>query len=130
MEYRQLKKIMMNMFSYDKLQALPTEWGFFNEIDRDIKRVGYATNLSQEIIRKASEESIDFLLTHHDSWEFIYGLKESCNQMLKQRGISHAFFHAPLDDADFGTSASLAKALGVSNSKKVIWRCHWLYVTA
>lgn len=35
-------------------------------------------------------------------------------------GISHAFFHAPLDDADFGTSALLAKALGLSNCKKVM----------
>ena len=32
--------------------------------------------------------------------------------------MTHAFFHAPLDDADFGTSASLAKALGINKTKK------------
>ncbi len=120
MEYKQVKKIILDMFDYDKLQAHTEEWGFFNEIDRDIKRVGYATNITQEIIRKASEQNINLLLTHHDTWEFVYGMKESCNQMLKSNSITHAFFHAPLDDADFGTSASLAKALGISNCKKVM----------
>lgn len=81
MQYSQLKNNILDMFDYDKLQALPGEWGFFNEIEKDIKRVGYATNLTQDIIRKASEEKIDLLLTHHDSWEFIYGLKESCNEI-------------------------------------------------
>lgn len=120
MEYSNIKKRLIGLFDYNKLQVLPGEWGFFNEIEREIKKVGYATNLTQEIIRKASESKIDFLLTHHDSWEFIYGLKESCNQILKEYGITHGFFHAPLDDADFGTSASLAKALGVRNCRKVM----------
>lgn len=120
MNYIQLKKTMMDMFDYDKLQALSGEWGFNNEIERDVKRLRYATNLSLDIIRKAGEEKADILLTHHDSWEFVYGLKESCNQRLKKYGITHAFFHAPLDDADFGTSASLAKALGVNSCKKVM----------
>ena len=34
--------------------------------------------------------------------------------------MTHAFFHAPLDDADFGTSASLAQALGMKGCKKVM----------
>jgi putative NIF3 family GTP cyclohydrolase 1 type 2 len=75
---------------------------------------------TQVIIREASELNIDLLLTHHDSWDFIYGLKESCNRALKECGITHGFFHAPLDDAEFGTSASLAKALGIRNCRKVM----------
>lgn len=120
MIYRNFKEGVMDLFDSNKLQLLPGEWGFYNEIEREIKHVGYAVNLSENVIRNASELKIDFLLTHHDSWEFIFGLKEKCNQALKDCGITHGFFHAPLDDADFGTSASLAKALGMSKCKKVM----------
>lgn len=120
MEYKYLKERLLNMFDSEKLRLFPKEWGFFNETERDIKRIGYATNLTGEIIEQAKENRVDFLLTHHDSWEFIYGLKEHCNKMLQEGGITHAFFHAPLDDADFGTSASLAQALGMKNCKKVM----------
>lgn len=82
--------------------------------------MGYATNLTGEIIERAGEAKVDFLLTHHDSWEFIFGLKELCDQMLRDRHITHAFFHAPLDDAVFGTSASLANALDAYGCKKVM----------
>lgn len=120
MKYGQLKEALLELFDIDKLSTLPGEWGFFNELDRVVTRVGYATNLSPHIIREAARNQVDLLLTHHDSWDFVYGLKPRCNQMLEAAGITHAFFHAPLDDADFGTSASLAKALGVTGGKKVM----------
>ena len=120
MEYKLFKDKLTGLFNEDKLQKSPGEWGFYNEMEKDVKRVGYATNLTPEIIRKAGREKIDFLLTHHDSWEFVFGLKESCNRILIEEGITHAFFHAPLDDAGFGTSASLAKALGLTGCIKVM----------
>lgn len=120
MEYKYLKMRLLDMFDSEKLHLFPEEWGFFNETERDIRRIGYATNLTGEIIEHAKENEVDFLLTHHDSWEFIYGLKEHCNKMLQESCITHAFFHAPLDDADFGTSASLAQALGMGDCKKVM----------
>lgn len=120
MKYHDLRNRLIHLFEEEKLQALPEEWGFYNEIEREIKTVGYATNLTEEIIQKAGERKAEVLLTHHDSWMFIYGLKEGCNQMLKENHITHAFFHAPLDDAHFGTSASLAQALGMKNCKKVM----------
>ena len=60
------------------------------------------------------------MLTHHDSWEFVFGLKERCNALLKEMHIAHGFFHAPLDDAEFGTSASLTEALGAVQGKQVM----------
>lgn len=71
MEYKYLKERLLNMFDSEKLHLFPEEWGFFNEAERDIKRIGYATNLTGEIIERAKEKEVDFLLTHHDSWEFI-----------------------------------------------------------
>ena len=120
MDYVDLKNKLTGMFDAGKLQAAPGEWGFFNETRREVRTVGYATNLTGEIIQRAGEAKVDFLLTHHDSWEFIFGLKESCNRLLEELGIAHAFFHAPLDDAGFGTSSSLAAALGVKNCQKVM----------
>lgn len=120
MKYSELKADLMGMFDEKKLQMLPQEWGFFNEFEREIKTIGYAVNLTEALIEKACQKQIEFLVTHHDSWEFIFGLKESCNQILEKNGITHAYFHAPLDDAEFGTSASLAKALGMRGLEKVM----------
>ena len=56
MDYMDLKNKLTGMFDAGKLQAAPGEWGFFNETQR-------------EIIQRAGEAKVDFLLTHHDSWE-------------------------------------------------------------
>lgn len=118
MEYRELKTKIMGLFDSEKLAAQAQEWGIYNEMDREIRRIGYATNLTPEIIKRAKKMKVDFILTHHDTWEFIFGMKRECNAMLQEYQMTHAFFHAPLDDADFGTSASLAKALGINKTKK------------
>lgn len=120
MEYSKLKADLMGMFDEKKLHMLPQEWGFLNEFDREINTIGYAVNLTEAVIEKSRQKQIEFLVTHHDSWEFIFGLKESCSRMLEENGITHAYFHAPLDDAEFGTSASLAKELGMRGLEKVM----------
>lgn len=113
MEYQKLKEKMLSMFDREKLEAAPAEWGIYNESRHTIGCIGYATNITPEVIKLAYESGVELLLTHHDSWDFVFGLKEICNQLLEEYGMVHAFFHAPLDDAEFGTSASLAKALGI-----------------
>jgi putative NIF3 family GTP cyclohydrolase 1 type 2 len=40
------------------------EYGFTNQIERDNKRVAYATNLTPETIEKAIQANADLLLTH------------------------------------------------------------------
>lgn len=120
MQYGKLKEKLISLFDKEKLQAARAEWGFFNEKDRNIEKTGYCVNISPEIIRKTHEAGVQFLLTHHDCWEFLFGAKQKCNELLTEYGITHAFFHAPLDDADFGTSASLAKAAGLKNIVKVM----------
>lgn len=119
MNYSNLKDKLLGLFDADKLQV-EGEWGFFNESNKEVKQLGYATNLSPQAIQLAAEKNVDFLLTHHDSWPFVFGMKDACNTLLKHTGMTHAFFHAPLDDADFGTNASLAKALNLQNTYKSI----------
>jgi len=79
MKYSQLKEKLLAMFDQEKLQQALPEWGFFNEMEREIKSIRYATNITPEMIQTAGKQGLDMLLTHHDSWEFVYGLKEACN---------------------------------------------------
>ncbi len=39
MDYRHLKERLINMFDPEKLRSLPEEWGFYNETERDIRRI-------------------------------------------------------------------------------------------
>lgn len=82
---------------------------------KDIQKIGYATNLTEEVIEKAKEAKVDLIITHHDAWSFITGLPKVCQNLLEAYGISHYFNHLPLDDAPFGTNQSLAKALGLKD---------------
>lgn len=85
----------------------------------EVHRIGYATNLTLEVIESARRANINLIVTHHDAWTFIGDLNERCMKLLREYGISHYFNHLPLDDAEFGTNASLAKALGLKVLKRV-----------
>lgn len=78
-----------------------------------INRIGYATNITPKLIEQAASMKIDLIVTHHDAWDFVFGLKEECHRLLALHGISHFFVHLPLDYADFGTCPSLFQAIGI-----------------
>ncbi|WP_282942365.1 Nif3-like dinuclear metal center hexameric protein [Paenibacillus sp. RC67] len=88
------------------------EFAFYKYGPESIHRIGYATNITPDIIRQAADHKIDLIMTHHDAWHFIYGMKEECHDLLRIHGIHHFFVHLPLDYADFGTCPSLLKAIG------------------
>lgn len=83
------------------------EYGFTCRIEKDNKRVAYATNLTPETVEKAVKANADLLLTHHDAWDFLYSMREECVKKLKKHEISHFFIHLPLDFVEFGTCTSL-----------------------
>ena len=58
------------------------------------------------------------IITHHDAWDFIFGLKDACREKLLENNISHYFIHLPLDDCDFGTNNSLIEKLGLQIIEK------------
>lgn len=99
------------------------EFGYNNPVSIEkIIRVGFTTNLTPEVIDKAVDENVQLIITHHDTWNFIYGMKERCNMMLKEKNISHFYIHLPLDFAEFGTCNSLLKEVGVS---EIIQQTHY-----
>jgi len=121
MKYFDVKAKLLSLFDTQKLEGkIDDEWGFINEADKDIHKIGYATSLSVDVVNEAVRNDVDFILTHHDAWDFVYGMKEKCKELLYKHNIIHAFFHEPLDFADFGTCFSLADALGLQNCRNEI----------
>ena len=116
----EIKAIAVSQFDDGKLENNLQEWGFNTLYNRDMKVLAYATNLTPYTVKESMERGAQFLLTHHDAWPFIYGMKEECLKLLNEAQISHGFFHALLDDADFGTSSSLSAALGLQNVEKAV----------
>ena len=85
---------------------------------KEIRKIGYCVNLTIETIEEARIHGVDMMITHHDAWEEIYGLKEMCIKKLGEYGISHYYNHLPLDDCNFGTNDSLLKELNLEKFKK------------
>lgn len=123
MHLNDFKKFIKNTFgSLIEQFSENDEYGFNNPPSKEFFRVGYTTNLTPEVIKKAADENVQLIITHHDAWDFIYGMKEQCSKMLGENGISHFYIHLPLDFAEFGTCNSLLKEIGVS---EIIQQTHF-----
>jgi dinuclear metal center YbgI/SA1388 family protein len=105
---------ILEMFDQEKLSRASGEYGFFIPVEREVQKIGYATNLTPDVVNFAANNGIDLIITHHDAWDFIYGMKESCTQLMTKYKIAHFFTHLPLDDAEFGTNVSFLKNLNIS----------------
>lgn len=117
MKTSELKDFLLGLFDSEKLKNFPNEYGFSIN-NEEINKIGFCTNLTPEVVKKAVENKVDFLLTHHDAWNFIYGMKEKCLVELEKNRISHGFFHLLLDDCDFGTNVSFLRRLNVEIIEK------------
>ncbi|WP_338789478.1 Nif3-like dinuclear metal center hexameric protein [Metabacillus sp. FJAT-53654] len=115
MNLKQFEHYIKRLFHEELLEELNGDYGFTNKSNDSISTIGYATNLSIETIEKAAENNIDLMVTHHDAWDFIYGLKEECLKKLKEYNISHFWIHGPLDFIEFGTCTSLMNVIGIDN---------------
>jgi putative NIF3 family GTP cyclohydrolase 1 type 2 len=102
------------LFDTTDLETYQDECGITYDAGRPIKKIAYATNLTPDTVRAAHTLNADLLITHHDAWGFIDGMKEACIQLLKEYEISHFFTHLPLDDAPFGTNHSLLDITGAT----------------
>lgn len=85
------------LFGKELLKKFAVDYGFTNRTDKEIRTVGYTVNLSLETIEQAVRNQVDLMITHHDAWDFIFGLGEECRKKLKKHQISHFWVHGPLD---------------------------------
>lgn len=118
MKASDLKEYVIGLFDETKL-TVEGEFGFYVDDTLEIKKIGYATNLTPETVKSAVMQGVNLIISHHDAWEFIYGMKDYCIDTLKKHNISHFYFHMPLDDADFGTNVSFMNRIGLYNLDKV-----------
>lgn len=120
MELREIEQYILSLFNTKDNEHFYEESGITVRGTDEVKKIGYCTNLTIDTIEEARKNDVDLIITHHDAWEFIYGLKEACKEKLLKYNISHYFNHLPLDDCDFGTNNSLIKKLGL----EIIERTH------
>lgn len=114
----QFEELIHALFSKELLEEFYDDYEFTYLTNKSITKIGYATNLSLETIDEAAENDIDLMITHHDAWDFLYGLKEECVKRLEKHQINHFFIHGPLDFVDFGTCTSLMNELNIDDIKK------------
>ncbi|WP_456279397.1 Nif3-like dinuclear metal center hexameric protein [Bacillus sp. AK128] len=115
MNLERFEQHIKKLFDEKLLEELEDDYGFTNKSNNLISTIGYSTNLSIETIEKAAENNVDLMVTHHDAWDFIYGLREECLKKLQEHNISHFWIHGPLDFSEFGTCTSLMKVVGIDN---------------
>lgn len=107
-----------NFFYVTNKEIYSSESGITYHAGKKVRKIGYCVNLTLETIEEAMVQGVDMIVTHHDAWEEIYGLKEACIKKLAKYSISHYYNHLPLDDCKFGTNDSLLKKLDLENFKR------------
>ena len=113
MTFLELVEQVKACFAPLDISPLEGEFGVTTNSERKVQQVGYATNLSKAVADRAIALGLDALITHHDTWDFLYESREAVYQALRSHQISHCFVHAPLDAAPFGTTVALAKLLSL-----------------
>jgi putative NIF3 family GTP cyclohydrolase 1 type 2 len=106
-----LNRILYNYFDPDLLVSEPDEWGCVDHCLNPAS-IGYATTLTPTVIQQAIELGIDLIVSHHDSWDFMFEERRVSHQLLGKHRISHIWCHLPLDRADFGTATALLTSIG------------------
>lgn len=114
MQINDFKNFITQAFTQEKLNLVEgkDEYGFTHLGKETVARLGYCTNLTVESAREAASQQVDLLMTHHDAWEWMAGMKAEALEILKANQISHFFIHTPLDDAEFGNNTTLLRKLG------------------
>ena len=106
------------LFRTNQLESYKVESGITCDSGKGVNKIAYCTNLTPESVEKAHKTGAELLITHHDAWDFVYGLKEKSLDLLEKYGISHYFTHLPLDDSEFGTNSSFISKLGLKEVSK------------
>jgi dinuclear metal center YbgI/SA1388 family protein len=129
MNATEFNNFFFRLFDKATLDQFENSYGFTVKVSDSFGKIGYATNMTPDVIDEGIKNGVDMILTHHELWEDMYGMKEFCMKKLRENGISHFFVHPGLDNADFGTGVSLLQKLGL-NAVEKFYRCpgkdyHW-----
>lgn len=128
MDIAKLRERFFDLFPQSLLETVPDdEWGFYVPLEYSaVTKVGFATSLSPWVIEEAKQCEVNFVVTFHDAWDFLYDMRTQCRDMLSAAGIGHLYVHAPLGAAEFGCGTSLLQSVGCVPSGK-FWKTSGLY---
>ncbi|MCM3455160.1 Nif3-like dinuclear metal center hexameric protein [Heyndrickxia oleronia] len=118
MNLEQFQIQIKDLFGDELVKHEDDEYGYTFISKTSFSKIGYATNLTLETIQEAALNHVDLMITHHDAWDFLYGMKDQCMKKLEENNITHFFIHAPLDYIEFGTCTSLMNILEVDVIKQ------------
>ena len=105
--------ILESIFGSAILQEHSDEWGVV-PAKEPVGMIAAATTLSPAVIQSALDVGANLIVTHHDSWTFMYEHRARAHEMLREYGMGLIWCHYPLDVAPFGPGVSLLKSLGCS----------------
>lgn len=110
---KEFENFIIDIFTKEKLDIVEgkEEYGFTNIGSKEIFKVGYCTNLTIDTAEEAVKNQVNLIITHHDAWTWMEGMKEDCLKVLKDNNITHFYIHLPLDDAEFGNNVSILNKL-------------------
>ena len=118
MNQHQFELTIKDLFTKELLEEHEGDYGFVCTSNNSISKIGYCTNLTLETIEEAIKNHVDLMVTHHDAWDFLHGMRDDCIEKLKEHKISHYFIHGPLDFVEFGTCTSLMNVLRIDSIKQ------------
>ena len=124
MNIQQFKDYLAEVFGIDRLSR---DSGFTHVGSQEITKMGYAANITPQTLEEAIRARVNMMLTHHDPWQEVYGLREYCVQRLQEYDMTHYYLHPALDDCDFGTGASLLVRLGARVAEKSNQSGEWYW---
>ena len=92
MKLYELKSEIEGLFDTLDNPSFKSESGITISTEKEIKKVGYCVNLTLETVNEAAKNNIDVMITHHDAWDFVFGLKDACLEELKKNDIGHLIY--------------------------------------
>jgi len=78
MKLTELERYITSLFDSKDNEYFREESGITIGGKDDIRRIGYCTNLTVDTIEEGRKNNVNLIITHHDAWDFIFGLKDAC----------------------------------------------------
>jgi dinuclear metal center YbgI/SA1388 family protein len=116
MKSKELSQYLNDLLDVFKIQDASLN-GLQVENQRDVRKIGFAVDISQAVLEKACDLNVDFLLVHHGLFwgnaEAVTGRLYQRIRILIQNDIALYAVHLPLDvHPRFGNNAQIQQALG------------------
>ena len=67
---------------FGEIAAIPGEFGVTRYGKNIVNTIGFSTNLTPEVVESAIQKKVELIISHHDAWDFLFGMKDVCSDLL------------------------------------------------